>query len=134
MSAVACDELPSLGVPVTRLLAIIDDLGGVAKAGALSCGEYYAKCIRPVCKGNGLPLVQQIALKDESTRNGKSRCAAADTLVIAGGGHGMLDACAALTLHLLREHALPPEESRADRLRDEQVSTTAAEHIRCCTF
>lgn len=120
------DNLPSLGVPVTRLLAIIEDLGGVAKAGALSCGEYYAKCIRPVCKANGLPLVQQIALKDESTRSSKPRCGAADTLVIVGGGHGVLDACAALTLHLLREQALTPEESRAERLCDDQVSTTAA--------
>jgi hypothetical protein len=98
------DELPVLGIPISRLPGIIEDLGGAAKAGTLSCGEFFAKSIRPVCKANGLPLAQQIAVKDESTRSGKARCAPADTLVVQGGGHGFMHLCAALQLHTLGHH------------------------------
>jgi hypothetical protein len=115
------DDLPVLGVPISRLPGIIEDLGGAAKAGALSCGEYFAKCIRPVCKANGLPLAQQIAMKDESTRSGKARCARADTLVVQGGGHGFMHSIAALTLHTLGHHEPAQEDGPADRARAAQV-------------
>jgi hypothetical protein len=117
-------EFPNLGVPISRLSGIIEDLGGAAKAGALSCGEFYAKTIRPVCKGNGLPLAHYIALKDESTRSGKVRCSPADTLVIQGGDHGFMDTCAALALHMVQEE-LPEGASHVERARAAQVRASA---------
>jgi len=60
MSFAVPEHFPILGIPISRLMPTVDDLGGAPKAGALSCGEFYAKCIRPMCKGNGLPLVQHI--------------------------------------------------------------------------
>jgi hypothetical protein len=116
------DEFPKLGIPISRLNGIIEDLGGAAKAGALSCDDFFAKTIRPICKGNGLPLAQHIALKDESTRTTKARCSPADTLVIQSSGHGFIDTFAALVLHMGREE-LSAEASQA---RDAQVRASAA--------
>ena len=124
MSFEVPDEFPNLGVPISRLGGIIEDLGGAAKAGALSCGEFFAKTIRPACHGNGMPLAHHIALKDESTRSGKVRCSPADTLVIQGGGHGFMDTCAALALHMAQEE-LPAEASHVERARAAQVRASA---------
>ena len=123
MSFVLPDEPPLLGIPIHRLPHIIDDLGGAPKAGTVCCGQFFAKSIRPVCKGNGLPLATQIALKDESTRSSKARCAPADVLVIQGSGHGFMHTCAALMLHMNRD--LEPSHAGADGTRDVQVCASA---------
>jgi hypothetical protein len=130
MSSVLPDHFPSLGIPISRLDGIIEDLGGAAKAGALSCGDFYAKCIRPVCKGNGLPLAQHILMKDESTRTGRARCGPADTLVIQGGGHGFLDTCSALTLHLRQDIEFCSEPGFDAPTRKTHVSSIAGK----CAF
>jgi hypothetical protein len=121
MSNIHSDHFPSLGIPISRLENIIDELGGPAKAGALSCGEFFVKCIRPVCKENGLPLAQQIFMNDESTRTAKARCSPADTLVIQGGAHGFMETCTALMLHLGLNREFPSECSADEPVQAPQV-------------
>lgn len=132
MSFPVPDAFPSLGIPISRLIAVVDDLGGPPKAGALSCGEFYTKCIRPMCKGNGLPLAQQIALNDDATRSGKPRCTDADTVIIQGGGHGFIDTCVALALHMPPAPPPPPEADHIERARFAEASASAARAMSCC--
>jgi hypothetical protein len=121
-SAMSLEDFPTLGFPSSRLADLFDDLKGASAAGALSCDDFYAKHIRPLCKGNNLPLVQQILLKDVSTRTSKTRCAPADTLVIQGGDHGFADTFAALALHMC--HDGPPSD--AVQFQSAEVSARAA--------